>query len=42
MTIFLPLKNMTIEEKIQAMESIWEDLCDQADSIPSPPGIKMF
>ncbi len=36
MSITLPLKNMSIEEKIQTMESIWEDLCAKADSISSP------
>jgi len=36
MDITIPLKDMTIEEKIQAMEIIWEDLCKQADSISSP------
>ncbi|MES0490514.1 MAG: addiction module protein [Leptospirales bacterium] len=28
---------MSIEEKIQTMESIWEDLCKTADSTLSPP-----
>ena len=37
MEITLPLKKMSIEEKIQTMESIWDDLCKKADSIPSPP-----
>ena len=27
---------MSIEEKIRAMETIWDDLCRKADSIPSP------
>lgn len=36
MLISLPLKDMTIEEKIQTMESIWEDLCKNADSLSSP------
>jgi len=30
------LINMTIEEKIQAMEAIWEDLTKNADDIKSP------
>jgi len=30
----LPLKNMTIEEKISIMESLWDDLCK--NQIPSP------
>lgn len=36
MSISLPLKEMSIEEKIQAMESIWDDLCGRADSLASP------
>ncbi len=36
MEITLPLKEMTIEEKIQAMEIIWDDLCKKAESLPSP------
>jgi len=37
MAVTLPLKKMSTEEKIQAMESIWEDLCKTADSLSSPP-----
>lgn len=33
----LPLEKMTTKEKIQAMETIWDDLCRKADSISSPP-----
>ena len=29
----LPLEKMSVEEKIQAMESIWDDLCGRADSL---------
>lgn len=36
MAITIPLKKMTVAEKIQAMESIWEDLCRHAESIASP------
>ena len=36
MSISLPLKEMSIEEKLQAMESIWDDLCSRADSLASP------
>ena len=32
MSITLPLKQMTAEEKIQIMESIWDDLWDTAGS----------
>ncbi len=36
MSITIPLEKMSIEEKLQAMESIWDDLCNKADSISSP------
>jgi hypothetical protein len=36
MEISLPLEQMSIEEKIRAMETIWDDLCKKADSISSP------
>jgi hypothetical protein len=36
MEISLPLEQMSIEEKIRAMEAIWDDLCQKADSIKSP------
>ena len=36
MLITLPLTNMSIEEKIQTMEALWDDLCKNADSIKSP------
>lgn len=32
----LPLDKMSTEEKIQAMESIWDDLCKNEESLPSP------
>ncbi len=32
----LPLDKMSIEEKLQTMESIWDDLVGNADTIPSP------
>ena len=32
----LPLDQMSVEEKIQTMESIWEDLCHLADGVESP------
>jgi hypothetical protein len=37
MSITLQLEKMSVEEKIQAMESIWHDLCEHADSLVSPP-----
>ena len=36
MSISLPLEKMSVEEKLQAMESIWDDLCDRADNLASP------
>ncbi len=36
MSISLPLEKMSVEEKLQAMESIWDDLCGRADSLASP------
>lgn len=36
MKISLPLEKMSIEEKIQTMETIWDNLCRKADSILSP------
>lgn len=32
----LPLKEMTIQEKLAAMESLWEDLARTPDTIESP------
>jgi hypothetical protein len=37
MAINIPLEDMSSEEKIEAMETIWEDLCENADSLGSPP-----
>ncbi len=36
MEITSALEHMSIEEKIRAMETIWENLCKKADSISSP------
>lgn len=36
MTIPLPLKEMTLSDKLMAMEQLWEDLCGDPESIPSP------
>jgi hypothetical protein len=30
------LKEMTIEQKLEAIEYIWDDLCRNAEDIPSP------
>ena len=36
MQISLPLDKMTIPEKISTMESLWDNLCQQAKKVPSP------
>ncbi len=36
MGITLPLEEMTIEDKIRAMETIWDDLCKNDENIVSP------
>ena len=36
MDISLPLDKMTSLDKIAVMEKIWDDLCRDTDSIPSP------
>lgn len=36
MNKLLQLDKMTTEDKISAMESLWNDLCLQADKIASP------
>lgn len=37
MAVSLPLDEMSVEEKIRAMESLWDDLCRRADRMVSPP-----
>ena len=32
----LPLDKMSVEEKIQAMESLWDDLCSTAGGVIPP------
>ena len=32
----LPLKDMTLHEKMAVMESLWEDLAGSSDAIESP------
>jgi hypothetical protein len=36
MPISLPLKDMTLQEKLAVMESIWEDLARTPEAIESP------
>jgi len=37
MGFVLPLDKMTTEDKIAAMEQIWDDLCRNPESVSSPP-----
>ena len=32
----LPLEKMSVEEKLRAMELLWDDLCGKADALTSP------
>jgi hypothetical protein len=32
----LPLDTMSVEENLQAMESLWDDMCNRAGGIASP------
>lgn len=36
MASILPLEKMSVEEKLQAMESRWDDLCSKAGAMSSP------
>ncbi len=36
MPISLPLNSMSVEEKMQVMEMIWDDLCRETDKLSSP------
>jgi len=36
MNISLPLDQMTVEEKLQVMEAIWDDLSRHADELQPP------
>jgi hypothetical protein len=36
MTVRLPLDKMTVEEKLQVMEAIWEDLTRNDEQFESP------
>ena len=37
MEFVFPLDRMTTEDKLSAMELLWEDLCRIPESVPSPP-----
>ena len=32
----LRLEDMSLDEKLDAMESLWDDLCGNPDRVPSP------
>ena len=36
MELALPLNQMTLSDKLRMMEQLWEDLCRDPQSIPSP------
>lgn len=36
MSVNIPLKDMTLHEKLAVMESLWEDLARSPESIESP------
>ena len=36
MPVTLPLKEMTVQEKLAAMESLWEDLARTPEAVESP------
>ena len=36
MSIELPLETLTVPEKIQLLESLWDSLCSQPDNVRSP------
>jgi hypothetical protein len=36
MELMLPLDQMTVDEKLRALERIWEDLCRNEADLPSP------
>ena len=36
MDVSLPLDKMTVEDKLRALEILWEDLCRNPGDVPSP------
>ena len=36
MVVDLPLKKMTVSDKLRAMETIWDDLQRTPENVPSP------
>lgn len=37
MEVVLQLDKMSTVEKLRAMESLWDNLCQKAGDVPSPP-----
>ena len=37
MHLDIPLEQMSVEDKLQAIEEIWADLSSTPENIPSPP-----
>jgi hypothetical protein len=37
MNLALPLSQMTTNEKLRAMEALWDNLCENSDELISPP-----
>lgn len=36
MSVHLPLKDMTLQEKLETLEALWEDLSRNAQTVESP------
>jgi len=36
MTTMLQIDQMTLEEKLQTMEALWDDLCRREEDVPVP------
>jgi hypothetical protein len=36
MASILPLEEMSVEEKLRAMELLWDDLCRRSEGVASP------
>lgn len=36
MSVHLPLKDMTLREKLEALEALWADLASNAQAVESP------
>ena len=36
MTTMLQIDQMTLQEKLQAMEALWDDLCQREEEVPVP------